>query len=310
MTSVNRGAVLLALFAAMLWGIWWGPIRWLEEAGLAGAWAGFGMTVGCLPLLAGLCLVRDRSRLSGRAAAGALLVGAAVTLYGTALVYTDVVRAVLLFYLAPAWSTAIECLFLGRRWNWRSGLALGLSFAGILFIFRADFSGSAWGGGDLMALLSGLCWSAGAALIFLTPAKGAGTTGAASARRLALITGVGALVTGGLAVAFGEPAPMPAMPVLAEAAPLMLLYGVLYLAPILLITMWGALRLPPATLSFLLTAEIVSGVGSSAIFLDEPFGAIEVLGALLVGTGALVEVISPGAPKPKGEGDVEPAEDG
>ena len=107
-THARAGPVLLALVAAVMWGLWWAPIRLLEETGLPGAWPGIAMNLGALPLLAVVVVLwSGKGRLTARALTGAALVGVAVTLYASALTLTDVVRAVLLFYLAPAWSTAI-----------------------------------------------------------------------------------------------------------------------------------------------------------------------------------------------------------
>ena len=291
MAAGRSGTIGLAVVAAVMWGLWWAPVRWLEGAGLHGFWTTLGMCLGALPTL--WWAARDAPRLTAQAAGGAALVGVAVMLYGAALAFTDVVRAVLLFYLAPAWSTAIECLFLGRRWERRSALALGLAFLGVATIFRFEISAAGWSLGDVAALASGLGWSAGAALIFA--ARGAREGKAYAALGLAAGLG-GAAATGfALAVGGGTAGGAPGWGALA-AAPLALASGAVYLAPILLITMFAALRLAPATMSFLLTAEILSGVASSAVFLDEPFGAVEALGALLLAGGALVETLAPARP--------------
>ena len=290
MTAGRSGTIALALVSALMWGLWWAPVRLLEGMGLQGFWATLAMCLGTLPTL--LWAARGTPRLPAQAVGGAVLVGVAVMLYGAALTFTDVVRAVLLFYLAPAWSTAIECLFMGRRWERRSAAALGLSFLGVATIFRFEISGDGWGMGDLAAIASGLGWSAGAALIFAAP----GARGGRSFAALGLFSGLGGVAATGLALFVGGAAagPPPAAAALA-AAPLALATGAVYLAPILLITMFAALRLAPAIMSFLLTAEILSGVASSALLLDEPFGPMEAIGALLVAGGALVETVAPPA---------------
>jgi drug/metabolite transporter (DMT)-like permease len=248
---------------------------------MGGLWATFGMTLGAA--LALLWAARGAPALPRKALAGALLVGLGVMLYGVALAFTDIVRAVLLFYLAPAWSTAIECLFLGRRWSARSVAALALSFLGVATIFRFEVSGGAWNGGDMAALISGMAWSVGAALVFT--ASGAETARRGVPARLALACSAGAAGAAAAALLIGDEPLIPA----ALPAALALLSGAVYLAPILFFTMLAALSLAPATMSFLLTAEILSGVASSALLLDEPFGAVEALGALLVAGGALLE---------------------
>ena len=106
--------VILAFVAAALWGLWWVPVRWLQTQGLDGAQGGLVLTAG--GMLGGLVLVLlrpDCLRLPRRAWIGAALVGVAFTTYSAALNYTDVVRAILLFYLAPVWSKIIERVFLG-----------------------------------------------------------------------------------------------------------------------------------------------------------------------------------------------------
>ena len=66
----------------------------------------------------------------------------------------------------------------------------------------------------------------------------------------------------------------------------------IYVLPVLALTLWAAQRLSPAVITFLLTAEILSGVISSAIFLDEPFGWMQVAGTALIIFAALSEVLS------------------
>ncbi|MEO1199082.1 MAG: DMT family transporter [Pseudomonadota bacterium] len=300
--SVRGLPIVMAVIAAGLWGVWWLPIRFLEGVGLVGVWAGLSMNLGALPILAlAVMLVRSNDRLTRQAIAGAALVGLAITFYASALTFTDVVRAVLLFYLAPAWSTAIECLFLGRRWTWRSTLALGLSLAGVIVMFRGDISIAALNVGDMMALASGLSWAVGAALVFTAPP--------ADARHLGLVTCLSAIVVGsGLLLIAGDAAGglVPDLEAL-RVAGLSLASGLVYLAPIIVFTLWAARNLPPALFSFLLTAEIISGVVSSAIFLDERFGWPEAIGAVLVCSGAVVEAITNSTGKPNERPDkVEP----
>jgi drug/metabolite transporter (DMT)-like permease len=283
-----RGAVGLTLVASLLWGVWWIPIRWLEAEGLEGVWASLAMGLAALPLF-GLMALRDRSGAvtAPRALLGALLMGLAAMLYGSALAFTDVVRAVVIFYLAPAWSTAIECLFMGRRWSLRSALALGLSALGVAAIFRFQIPLGGFAMGDLAALFSGLFWAVGAALVFARP--GGKPVALSFFATLGLVLGAGAVLMLGGAAAGRWPGWTEA----AGAVPLALATGLVYLVPMLLVTIWAAQRLAPATMSFLLTAEIIAGVVSGALFLSEPFGWAEALGAALIILGATAEAIAP-----------------
>ena len=68
-------------------------------------------------------------------------------------------------------------------------------------------------------------------------------------------------------------------------------FGVIYVLPIMLLTLWSAQRLSPATLTFLLTAEILSGTVSGVLLLDDPFGPSKAGGAALIVLAALSEVL-------------------
>lgn len=273
------------LAAALLWGLWWLPIRWVESLGITGLWPGVALCLGALPVTAALALWRRGPWPSRHTLAGAVLIGMAMMLYGGSLSFTDVVRAVLLFYLAPAWSILIEYVWLGRRFRAYDALALGCAIAGIAMITRGEIPLEGAGAvGDWMALLSGMAWSAGSALIFTGRSLDAYGISLMAVTAAALSGTAIALLAGDVAGNIGGG---PAAVAAAAGA------GALYTAPIILGTVWGAIRLAPATLSFLLTAEIISGVGSSALLLDEPFGWIELAGAILIIAGAMVEVFRP-----------------
>ncbi|WP_350333033.1 DMT family transporter [Coralliovum pocilloporae] len=279
----NNLPVLTAIIGAVMWGLLWLPIRLLEEAGLHGIWSSVALTLGTLPILAPLAFMgKPGPALARKAVFGALLTGTTIILYGTSLVLTDVVRAVLLFYMAPVWSTIIECVFMGRRWTRYSTLALLFSFTGVVFIFRGNLALTDWNTGDILAAAAGLGWAIGTALIFTGPPQ--------DTRKLVLLTAIGGL-SAAIPVVLSAP-DFPPVEAISAATSTSLGFGLLYFAPVLLITIWSAQRLPPALMSFLLTAEIISGVVSSAIMLDEPFGWPEAIGALLVGCGAVVEVIA------------------
>ncbi|MEP3276226.1 MAG: DMT family transporter [Stappiaceae bacterium] len=284
--SPGTGALVAVILSALLWGLYWVPIRVLEGYGLTGPWAGFSLSLAALvPALIVFCFAPHKKMQSSHIL-GAIAVGVAISLYGISLSYTDVIRAVLLFYLAPVWSTLIECLFMGRRWTWRSVLALLVSFAGIILICRGEVPLEGAGAlGDWMALAAGLAWSVGAATIFAQknpslPSLVATSMGAA-------------VLTSGLCVLLLSDFLSPISVISAQLIGVSFGFGAFYVLPVMLVTLWGALRFSPATMSFVLTAEIISGVGSGAIFLGEPFGWPESLGAILIGLGATVEVMRP-----------------
>jgi len=282
MSAARLPAIILATMSALLWGLWWIPIRYLAEFGIHDLWGGLLMSAVIIPPLLLVLWLRPASApLSGKALLGAACVGAAVTTYSTAVNLSDVVRVILLFYLAPAWSKLIETWFLGIKWQRASSIALVLSLSGGVMVLGGGISVKGLNLGDLLALLSGLCWAIGAALIF--------SGGKADAIKLTLTTALSACVIGILgAMAFSA---MLAVDDIANALPSVAIGGLIYVLPILLVTMWSAQILPPALLSFLLTAEILSGVLSGVILLSAPFAGFQAVGAMFIIAGAAVELV-------------------
>jgi len=133
-----------------------------------------------------------------------------------------------------------------------------------------------------MAFVSGVIWAIGAAILFK-----------AKEPELSLLTTcaiTGAIISGGFCLLFllggveGQATLQNGFAALG--------LGLVYLIPLLCISLWGVSQLPPAMASFVLTFEVVVGVVTSAIFLDQPFGWFEVSGAFFIIMGAMLEVLS------------------
>ena len=276
-------AIWIVLFCAAMWGFWWYPVALFEGIGLSGPWIGLAMSGSALPVAIAWAATR-RGALSPRAFIGCILVGVAVTLYAMAASYTDFLRAVLLFYLAPAWSTLIEIFFLGRRWAWGAAAAILSSLIGVVLITRADISFEGLGAiGDWMALGSGLAWSIGIALVFASRQ--------AEVSRVLLMTALGG-VAAALVIAAIDGSLAAGMPEIdTERASWPFAFAAVYVGVILAGTMWGAFYLPPAVMSYLLSVEIIGGVISSTLILGETFGLLEIGGASFIIGAVLIEVV-------------------
>ena len=84
---------------------------------------------------------------------------------------------------------------------------------------------------------------------------------------------------------------VPDFPGLIWAFPLIFVMVAAYVGTMMAGTMWGAFRLPPAVMTYLLSIEIVSGVLSSVLILGETFGWLEAGGAFFIVSAVLVEVL-------------------
>lgn len=268
-----------------MWGILWFPLRWIEAHGVGGGWAAL-----CFNLIAVLAplpwMLRSTARkgLASQALTG-LLLGAAFALYTTSLVLTDVLHAILLFYLTPVWSTLAAWLVLGDRLTSSRLLAMALGFAGIAFILGTDGGlPLPRNGGDWLALASGVLWAAGTTRSFLRPSPGIA---------LPVFTfGLGGVAASGVILVLGSAAHLP----LTQAAglpatwPWVVLVALVLFVPPNALVLWAAQRLDPGRVGILLMTEVMAGAASAALLSGEPFGWPELAGtALIIGAG-LVEI--------------------
>ena len=291
--EVSRSSLMpsLAVVASgMLWGLFWMPFRALGEAGFEGGWASLafylGSTFGLLPA----ALVRWR-RL--RSAGWSLVLtgaiaGAAFSLYATALLLTEVVRVLLLFYLTPVWGTLLGRLLLGERITANRGAALVLGLAGLMAIlgFNDGFP-LPRNAGDWMALLAGIAWAYGSLRIYSRPQVDVYETVFAFFAGGTLVTAAVTL----LPVAGNEI--IPSGSVLGSGWPWLALLIALFGVPPVIMALWGASRLSPGRVGILLMGEVVVGVASAATWAGEPFGTREILGTALIVGAALIETVHP-----------------
>jgi len=279
-------SVTLAAGAA-LWGLYWIPIRAIEEAGVLAYWAGptiFGAsTLVFIPLL----VLRLRNYVTHwrHILLPGLLAGFAFALYIASLNLTDVVRAIMLFYLTPLWSTLLGMLFLKERLTPNRVVALVLAFGGLYVVLVVD-NGLPWprNTGDWFALLSGLCWSVASVKLF--------QDGARLVLEKAITFVVCALFMSLLLVLWqqGDLSGMPGRgPLLAGGYWIALI--ALLMLPITWMTIWPTTLLSPGRVGMLLLVEVLVGVSSAALLLDEPFGLRELSGATLIISAGVVEVL-------------------
>ena len=165
-----------------------------------------------------------------------------------------------------------------------------MSICGAYLVLGGKISLASIGLGDVLALLSGVAWAAGAALIF--------TGGRSNPITLSLFTALAATLIGLIFIWIGAGSSLSGGAT-AEGAFYGMGFGIIYVLPILALTLWSAQRLLPAVISFLLTAEILSGVFSSVLLLDEPFGRLQMAGACLILLAALAEVMPSLRPTPR-----------
>lgn len=147
MSLSNLRAPLSLLVAATTWGLLWYPYRLLEAKGISGSLASL------ITYLLGMALLftwyRGRLRLTGFSYGGLIAVALATgwtnLAYVLAVIQGEIMRVLLLFYLAPLWTIPFAWLLLRERPNAWAWLLIVLSIAGA-WIMLADGSGWPWPG--------------------------------------------------------------------------------------------------------------------------------------------------------------------
>ena len=290
MTSPNRSDLLPSValaFGAALWGLFWIPIRGIEQSGVHAFWTGpviFGASsLLFLPLL----LIRFKTFVINwrRILLPGLLSGFAFALYIASLNLTDVVRAILLFYMSPLWSTLLGILILKERLTLNRVVALLLAFCGLYIVLVVENGlPIPRNTGDWFALISGLCWSIASVKLF--------QDGAHMILEKVIIFVVFALLMSLLLLLWNQGS-LQGMPDLATLGIgwHWILTVALVMLPICYLTIWPAAVLSPGRVGMLLMAEVLVGVASAAILTDEPFGLREMTGAGLIISAGVVEVL-------------------
>jgi drug/metabolite transporter (DMT)-like permease len=283
----NAHPELIVAAASAIWGLLWIPLRAFDSQGMAPGWVILCQFVAPLALMIPFAVLRWRHGESTgiEQYATGLFVGGGVVLYCESVLQTDVVRALILFYVMPAWGTLAEVFLMGRRFTLWRGLALILSFGGLLVILGAGSSFSiSMNLGDLMALSSGIVYTFGAMRVRQSPEI-------AVFEQVFAFFLFGSLVALGISLlpisALGKP---PEFTLLLTLAPWILLMTVV-LIPAMWGQYWGSRFVDPGRLGILLQLEAVVGIGSAALFAGERFGAREAIGAALIISAGLTEVL-------------------
>jgi drug/metabolite transporter (DMT)-like permease len=279
-------AAIAVALCGSLWGVFWLPLRWLDGQGVGGGWTS--LIFNLVSMLAPLPFLMRRAHWAGfmRHAPAGLMLGTAFALYTVALVLTDVLHAILLFYLTPVWSTLGARLLFGTRLTSARLIAIGCGAAGMALILGVtEGIPLPRNPGDWVALASGMLWAAGTMHSFARPAAGIALPVFTFALGGALASGV--VLAAGAALAM----PMAAANHLLPALPAIIAAALIFFVPPNFLVLWAAQRLDPGRIGILLTTEVLVGAISAALLSGESFGPAELAGTALIISAGLVEVL-------------------
>ncbi len=265
------GALLLS---ATLWGVFWYPLRLLEQEGLAGLWSS--LVIYGAALVVGLpVLWRSRHALHQPRLLVLLALASGWTniAFILAVLEGNVVRVMLLFFLSPLWTVLLGRFILGERLNTAARLTLLLALSGSLIMLWDPALGVPWPrqAADWLAISAGFAFALSNVLVRRmqqVPVRLKAVAAWWGVVGLALVM----IVTG------AQPVPAVALPVWAAAA----LLGALGIVLMTVAVVYGVTHMPAHRSAVILLFELVAGAVSSQLLTPEVVQPNEWLGGLLI----------------------------
>ncbi len=271
----------MLVISSIFWGLSWLPLKFLNQHGFEGIPLLL-ISQGLLALLftpLGLKGARQANKslsLLGIAGAG----GAAILCFTYALMYGDVIRVMVLFYLLPVWGVLGGKLFLHEQPDAQRWIGVALALGGAFLIlggFKIFDAPPSWI--DLLALASGLFFAANNMLYRAEQALPLSTKlmamfwGCAVLALLLIVAGVQSLpsVNTGMSWLW------------------LLLYTFTWLLFSNFASQWAVTRMEAGRSSIILIVELVAAVISALLIANERLNGIEWLGCAMVVTAAILE---------------------
>ncbi|MEQ9489278.1 MAG: DMT family transporter [Alphaproteobacteria bacterium] len=283
-TSLAKAA---ALYSGLIFGLFWFPLRFLEAQGVPGVWPAVLINGTAAAFMIPVVVWRWKRFVFGgwRFHIAGLLAGTTLVLYAAGLLYTEVVRIIVLYYMLPIWGFLLARIFLGAAITPIRWIAMGFGFAGLYIIFGADAGlPLPRNAGDWMGLCSGFIWAVAATMIL------------ADNRSSVIDYALYYLVWGGLGtivvLAFsGDLAFPPDSRIVLDSMIWVVPLALLGLVPAGLATLYAPAYLNPGTVGLLFMTEISVSVGTAAVFAGEVFGLPEAVGVILISLAGLIEPV-------------------
>ena len=285
--NLTARASLACAYSGVAWGLFWIPLRGMDDAGITDAWAT--VVFYAVPLILFSPWIFRNWRRIARCGWSLHLIGistgVSLVFYSNALLYTEVVRGLVLYYTTPVWSLLLARILLGENITTPRILAIAFGLAGMLVMF-GDGSGIPWPRniGDWMALIGALGWAVAAVL--LRKDDGSRSMEICS---VYFFYGVIAAVVLAISPMAGE-IEVPEWSTVVDVLPWAIPIAIIVI-PGAYAAFWGAPHLNPGLVGLLMMTEISVGGITAAIWANEPLGARELTGIALITLAGLSEFI-------------------
>ncbi|PHX89661.1 MAG: hypothetical protein CK535_00070 [Pelagibacteraceae bacterium] len=280
-------AIALTISAGV-WGIYWLPQRIFEDGGLTGGWGSVAQMLIAIIFLLPITVWRlIKGKSSGlELPLTGLLLGGGFILYALSFLLTDVVRALILFYMSPVWTTIFEILFLKKKPGWQRVISLALVIGGLWVVFSENkIIPLPQNSGDWIAFAGGAIFAAGMIRLEVIKTEGIFPLVMSFFFYGALFNIViGFLLSDHLG-------PIPSINSFISMSILLILFGLFFYIPTIIIILWAPTQIGAGICSILFLSEVLVGAVTSSILTDEPFGWRQILGSSLIIIGGILAVV-------------------
>jgi drug/metabolite transporter (DMT)-like permease len=277
---------LVLAASAGAWGLFWLPLRTIEEVGIAGSWSVVFFNacplIVLIPLLIFNC--KKLTGVLGPTLLAALTIGMAFTLYSNGLVETTIVRATMLYYLTPVWSTLLGVIWLSEPLTRARIIAIIVAFLGLfLMLSNVESSDTPLNRGDFYSFLSGIFWAIGVATL--------NRWSKIPILPLATFIFLSTTLISALFAGVLQDEPLPQLNLLKEAFPTAALWSIFVFLPCFCIIFRVSQLLFPGRVGILTMSEVVVAIVSAAILVpQESMILMQWVGATAIILAGLIEV--------------------
>ena len=279
---------LIIVVSSCAWGLYWLPLRSIEQSGIVGSWSI--VLVNACPLIILVPLIffnLDKFKKYPKPILFAgIMIGAAFTFYANGLVQTSVIRATLLFYLSPIWSTIIGIIWLNERLTIARVISIIVALIGLILLLY-DFRNqetAMLNFGDFSSILSGLFWALGASILKKW-----------SKLPIIPLTAIVYFSTTSLSILLAiivYKAPIPSLGLIGENFSTAFIWSVIVLLPSFCIIFRISQILFPGRVGILMMSEVAVAVISAKILLpEEQMVILQWIGASAILLAGVVEII-------------------
>ena len=280
--------VVALLAGASLWGVAWYPYRVLGQAGLDGAWATL-LTYGVSLVLGSAMFLghwRDVRRAPWACLAMGLAIGWSNLAYVIGVLEGEVMRVLLLFYLAPLWTVPISRILLGERLDLPGAGVMAVALAGAAVMLWHPELGAPWPSSraEWLGVAAGFLFALGNVLVrALADVRD-------SAKSLVIWAGVSAAAL--LYLPFAPTAPAAALRIAGEAWAVWVPLG-LALVAMGLALQYGLSRVPANRAIVILLVELAVAAAASYWLAGERLRPQDWIGGSLIVLASVASALIP-----------------